>query len=331
MRDTSFLLLLIITTSLWIENVFSQQPQSSSYQPDDPLTESDPILVTSDSCDWSGSGLDAAGSGRVIVPIYLRCLQGSIRWSHPNNGLRLLLSDPDHEFRGCIRIRRSGSHHHFSVPNVRVSVEEERGQSLRSLYHPADGLDADLSRCFSSRHKESVLFIEAMHLQQHQPVPYQKESVFELDYHLEPVASDKVLHNQMDECRPCTDSELVQSFCTSDFLVRGSISSLLQNELLSRTEIAVHIKSLIRDSGSHSLITNNNNKSHPHEKTDPQTVVLHRPLKCQSKSVIGSESDFLFMGRWQLGIPVIRCAPKWSEWKHVRHRSLQSGSTSCRL
>lgn len=325
-RDMSCLLFLFIGTSLWLGNVLSQQvvdhdPNSSS----PPLPE-DPVLVTSDSCDWMGSGLDAGGGGRAVVPVYLRCLQGSVRWRYPDNGLRLLLSNPEREFRGCIRIRRSSRP--SNTPNVRVAVEEERGQSLRSLYHPADGLDPDLLRCFSSRHKEAVLFIEAIPSHHSQlsgtaSIPYQRESVFELDYHLEPVESEKVLQNEMEECRPCTDEELVHAFCASDFLVRGSIRSLVENELLSRSEIVVDIESVVRDSGSPSLAEGKSQQ-------DPASIVLHRPLKCHSRAGIGS-TEFLFMGRWELGNPVIRCAPKWSSWKHVRHRVQQSGSSPCRL
>lgn len=277
--------------------------QNTSLVPED-------VVLTSDSCDWVGSGADAAADGRAIVPVYLRCTQGSLRWRYPRNGLRLLLSHPDHEFKGCIRIRRPSRDQ--PLAGVRVALEELRAQRLQSLFHPHDGASVDRIRCFSSKDREAVLFVESLPSRQSSLTP--ASSVFEMDYHLEPRATAQEPH---DECRPCTDSELIQSFCASEFLVKGRIRTLVQDETLARSVISVDVDSVLRGSGS----------ALP---TDARSISLHRDLKCHSR--VGSESaDFLFMGRWLLGDAVIRCAPKWSEWKHVRHRALQSGSNACRL
>lgn len=319
------MILLLWSLCLSLTHVLAQEISAQLAPEVTPVLPEDSVLITSDSCDWFGSGLDA-GDGRVVVPIYLRCLQGSIKWRYPQHGLRILLSHPDREFRACVRIRRSRSPD-LNTPNVRVALEEERGHSLRSLFHPRDGLHADRLRCFSSRRKQAVLFVEAIPSHHSPslgatPTSHQNDNLFELDYHLEPVESDKVLNDPMDECRPCTDQQLIQSFCASDFLVRGKIRSLVENELLDRTEIVVDIESVIRDTGLQSLA----GLSGGAEKS----LVLHRPLKCQSRATSDS-SEFLLMGHWMLGNPVIRCAPKFATWKHVRHRALQSGSSPCRL
>lgn len=260
-----------------------------------------------DSCDWTGSGLTTAGAERVVVPIYLRCLQGTVRWLYPSSALQVTLNSHGHqEFRGCIRVAAN------STSRVRVYVEGVY-QSLHKLYAADDGRHRELQRCFASHDGQVALYLEA------DATPALVKEHFEFAYHLEPVASNEVLHDDREECRPCTDYETHTAYCTSDFVMRGAIQSLFDNEPLQRTELTIRAVEIKRD-----LVPpqGGNTSSGEH-------IVLHRPLKCHSKAGLGTE--FLFLGHWVLGNPVIKCAPTIAYWKHVKSRAIATGANQCQL
>lgn len=96
-------------------------------------------------------------------------------------------------------------------------------------------------------------------------------------------------------------------------VLRGSVSALNHNRSLQRTEITVRARRVIRDVGQSLEQTRG-------EKVDPTAdyYVLHRPLKCGTKSGGG---EYLFVGRWQLGYPVVTCAPRYSRWKKMRRKA----------
>ena len=277
------------------------------------------IVLPSDSCDWTASGLTDSPDDKSVVPIYLRCLEGNVKWRYPRSGLHVVLSRSDSEFRGCIRISRN------VTSKVRIFVEGI--SQLRTLYDPSrdDNSHPDQLRCFVSNHQRIALYLES--IDHNENLSFKKPQFFEFNYHLEPVASPKVLHDDMDICRPCSDEELTALYCSSDFILSGYIQSLRNDEQLKRTELSVRITDMKKDSLP-SLLRNGSYDTHQPKKQS-QVVVLHRPLKCHSKAGLGSE--FLFLGRWILGNPVIKCAPKLSHWKHAKHRSIQSGSNQCKL
>lgn len=270
-------------------------------------TAASPVRFTSDSCDWYGFGDENEGA---ITPVYLRCAQGNIRWKYPRGGLRILIHPtPEMQFQGCIRIAKK------SNANVKLSVEE-KGPKLKPLYHLSDGYDSDMLRCFNSVGNRVALLVEVIPTSS-----VLKGELFEIDYHLTAVEeTNKVTDSDDHDCRPCSDDELVHYYCNSDFLVRGTIESINENRALARSDITIKVDSNIRESSKNSLSD--------HSKERP--VILHRPLKCHSKSP-GSSTEFLFMGQWILGNPVMKCAPKWSQWKHVRLRAIHAGSAQCRL
>lgn len=270
---------------------------------------------SSDSCDWTASGLTDSPDDKSVVPIYLRCLEGNVKWRYPRSGLHVVLSRSDSEFRGCIRISRNVT--------SKVKIFVEGISQLRTLYDPSrdDDSHPDQLRCFVSNHQRIALYLES--IEHGEEVSFKKPKLFEFNYHLEPVASPEVLHDHMDVCRPCSDEELTALYCSSDFILSGHIQSLKNDEKLRRSELSVRVTEMKKDS-----LPSLRNGSHK-QKNQSQVVVLHRPLKCHSKAGLGSE--FLFLGRWVLGNPVIKCAPKLSHWKHARHRSIQSGSNQCKL
>jgi len=299
-----FLLQTIIIS--WIQSCCSESIQTS-------FSQELSVDFVSDSCDWYGSSIDEDGS---ILPVYLRCSQGNVRWKYPKGGLRILVqpTGSHSDFQGCIRISRK------SNANVKVSLEIP-GPQLKPLYHSFDGKEVDLLRCFNSSGRKAALFVEA--------IPSSSlihGDLFEIDYHLTPVEKennmipDQELNSK--ECQPCSDEELIHSYCTSDFLVRGSIDGITTNRALARSDITVKVQSILKESSVDKHLVSHGDQD--------KSIILHRPSKCGSTA--GDPNvEYLLMGNWVLGNPVLKCAPKWSQWKHVRLRAIHDGSSHCRL
>lgn len=249
---------------------------------------------SSDICDWVGSGL-TNGVTRSVQPLYLRCTQGHITWHYPRGALRALIRPTFPSFQACIRISPNSS-------GARLFLEGEK--KLFPLYKPGD---ANLYKCFTSRKSQIALYIEA-----DPPKDLLKKDTVEFSYDL---AAQHNLADDMEECRPCTDTEILQSFCTSDFIIQGTVSSLNDKPSMQVTELSIRTTKLIRD---------NVHKSWMNSKY----VTLNRPLKCGTKSGVG---EFLFLGRWRLGLPVIHCAPRLSHWKEIRRKALSDDTNECQL
>ncbi|XP_035213717.1 meteorin-like protein, partial [Stegodyphus dumicola] len=237
-------------------------------------------------------------SPRGIQPLYLRCTQGRIKWYYPRGALRVLLRPPLSTFQGCVRIAANST-------GARLYLEGEK--KLYPLYKAGDGKPEDLHRCFTSRKSQVALYVEA-----DPPLDILKKDTIEFTYDLMP---QKNLADDMEECRPCSDDEILQSFCTSDFVIQGTVSALHHNPEAQTSELNIRASAIIR---------NNPHKSWSNAKY----VTLYRPLKCGTKAGMG---EFLFLGRWRLGQPVIHCAPRLSHWKEIRRKAISEGTSQCHL
>lgn len=93
------------------------------------------------------------------------------------------------------------------------------------------------------------------------------------------------------------------------------MSTLNNNAAMQVTELNIRTTKLIRDN--------------PHKPwIGSKYVTVNRPLKCGTKSGVG---EFMFLGRWRLGIPMIQCAPRLSHWKEIRRKALSENANECQL
>jgi len=276
---------------------------------------------SSDGCDWEGSGLRQE-SERVVVPVYLRCSHGSIKWHYPRGALRVVLrhGTSSKDFRGCIRVANN-------ISSVRMYIEGHR--KLHNLYSHDDGKHPDLLRCFVSNHGQIALYIEA----EPPNIDDLRHEIVAFSYALNSVSSQSALLNDYEECRPCDDHEMHTSFCTSDFIIQGTIMSLNHNKDLERTELHVKMTRVFKDPMDKAFVLKSGNFSSHDLFTSEYGIekyfTLHRPLKCGTKA--GTGTEFLFLGRWILGNPVIVCAPKVTYWKHVKSKAIDTGANQCEL
>lgn len=264
---------------------------------------------TSDECDWFGSGLEDTSNRNIgVQPVYLRCREGVVDWQYPRKALRIILrlGQSNKDFQGCVKVTPFSSG---------ATLYQEEPKRLKYLYGN-DEEDEDRTKqiCFKSVGGQVALYLEARGSENSL-----KKDAFRFVYDLEPMQKRKY-----SDCRPCSDRELLYLFCTSDFVARGFISSLYQNEYTQQTELTIHSHDILRDSETkvfHRVAHEKTNRTH-------HSGVLHRPLHCGTN--IG-RGEFLFIGRWRLGTPVLTCAPRWTEWKKIRQKAIESENFDCIL
>ena len=156
----------------------------------------------------------------------------------------------------------------------------------------------------------------------------------------------KYANFSVSECRPCTVQETLDMFCSSDFVARGTISSIFNDDQLDRTLLTVRatrvirqVSPVFRSKRSHQLIRAPSkwrgmdgveaDLSAPSGRSDNEHLAtLHVPRRCQAKHGGG---EFVFMGRQRLGDAILWCAPRLEEWQQWIQQDHLRQSAQCRL
>ncbi|GAB6027775.1 hypothetical protein CHUAL_002010 [Chamberlinius hualienensis] len=275
--------------------------------------------VLGDGCDWTGSGLDYDESERGVQPVYLRCAQGKVEWKYPRGALRVILrhGTSGKDFKGCLKV-------HKGFYGARIYLEGNR--ELHALFSAVSDSDdrrhPQLPRCFTSKHGQVALYVEAEN-SINTIGQLGKKMVAVFSYDLQLTTRDNLINDPQDDCRPCSKFEMLRQFCTADFLVKGSISGIYHNEELSRTELNIRAKSVVRQNAAIFHKTENDDKLN-----NVMYGTVNVPLWCGVKQGGG---NFMFMGRIMLEEPVISCAPRLEEWNSVREEAIRQGTNQCEL
>jgi len=299
--------------------------------------------ASADGCDWTGSGLESPGEGGGVRPVYLRCSQGSVTWLYPRGALRILLryGTQSKEFQGCLKL--SGD---YSGANIYV----ERHRKLQLL---SSGSGAEAARpeektrrhCFESRNGQVALFLEADPTSGSQDPLRRQKAQFHYDLQLLQIDSVNAIPDPWQECRPCSRKETLEMFCSSDFVARGSISSIFNDAQLDQTLMTVRASRVIRQASSVFRPTSRKRKrkwiaapskwkgmdgveEDLSDADQDHVATLHLPLSCHVKHGSG---EFLFMGRKRLGDAVLWCAPRLEEWEQWIAEANTQGTAQCRL
>uniref|UniRef100_A0A8D9BUQ6 Meteorin-like protein n=1 Tax=Cacopsylla melanoneura TaxID=428564 RepID=A0A8D9BUQ6_9HEMI len=268
-----------------------------------------------ESCDWSGSGLETSHKSHEIKPVYLRCSQGTIKWKYPRGALRIVLRQgtSGKDFHGCLRVAPQFS-------GARIYLEGHR--RLHEIYAPDDGKARDRLRCFDSHQGQIALYVQA-DLPSEGATSLGEKRMALFSYDLEFSRDDGE-----EECRPCTDEELITSYCTSDIVYHANMLQLRDQPQLSFTEINIKFKNILRQSLLTSELPIENAISQSYNEEMPKsnswsfgpdkmlpmeanTTNVYISDKCQVR--IGYE-DFVFMINNRLGYNIIKCAPRYQQW-----------------
>lgn len=278
------------------------------------------------------------------------------------------------EFRGCIRVEPG-------FEGARIYLEGDRKLHLLHAGR-ADPRPLELVRCFVSVRGRAALYVEAepdkrafRTSRKHSRKNSAKSGgggggrfrkrVAAFSYDLQAIGQE-TYDDEFKECRPCTEEEMLQNYCTSDFVVKGTVTTLYHNTDFDRSELTIKASKVLRDHvtrpifiGSHVDQSETSGvpvhtasprltspagqlldaayaqfEAHFQDKNGSQSLtsvhygVLQRPLKCGTK--VG-QGEFLFMGRLTLGNPRITCAPRIGDWKKIRRKAVLAGTNQCNL
>ncbi|KAF0881233.1 F173A protein, partial [Crocuta crocuta] len=106
-------------------------------------------------------------------------------------------------------------------------------------------------------------------------------------------------------CRPCSDTELLLTACTSDFVINRTIHGVAHNAELQESVITVAAARVPRQTRPLFLVG---------APGGPVQASIHTPLRC---GVCPGPGTFLFMGWSRSGEAWRGCAPRFQEFSHA--------------
>lgn len=119
-------------------------------------------------------------------------------------------------------------------------------------------------------------------------------------------------------CRPCNNTEILMAVCTSDFVVRGNIRSVVEDDNLRAAVIKVSATRVFRQ--KYALFTGNSRLS---SRGEVRTL-----LQCGVKPGPGS---FLFTGRVHFGEAWLGCAPRYKDFQRAYMAAKAAQQIPCEL
>lgn len=264
-----------------------------------------------DTCDCSIS--EESSDVRAVRYVKPVCNDGSFRWYNIYGGALRINFKP--RFRGDFQLCFI-----LETENVRVQVSEEiseESSSSGALSRPpilkpviaAHGRTNE--KCIQSSSYSIHLFLEP-----ERTVDSKGFSFIVLKYVMEK-RNDILVYDSMEECRPCTDLELVTAFCSHDVVIVGSMINVTHIDDRSQTDINIKVSNVIR---RWTLNLGGPTKG-PYIL---ETMTRHR--QC---NVDYGPGVFLFTGKWRLGELKLTCSPYYHDWKLALSRAINSGDMLC--
>lgn len=260
---------------------------------------------SSDQCSWKGSGLTHEGHARDVEQVYLRCSQGSLEWLYPTGAIIVNLrpntvSPAAAKLSVCIKPTTESSG---------TNIYLDRMGKLRLLLHEEDQAQGKVL-CFGIQ--EGALFIEAV---PHMDIS-RRITAFQYELVSDRLGADK--HLTGGPCQPCSDAEMLLAVCTNDFVARGIIRKVEQEEEYS--SVTVEISRLYRQktqvfaSGGVRVRT--------------WTGKIKMPHQCRVKA---GEGDFLFTGTVRFGEAWMGCAPRYKDFLRLYNEAQHQQTNPCHV
>ncbi|XP_033841157.1 meteorin [Periophthalmus magnuspinnatus] len=274
-----------------------------------------------DQCSWRGSGLSQQQGS--VEQISLHCSEGTLDWLYPTGALRLTLS-PRLPY---VAVGPGGSSSGLITACVKPSEQFhgaqlylERDGVLELLVGDRLGTSAPPRvRCFSRLPGEKVaLFLQAT---PHQDIS-RKIASFRYELRGDWSAQLSMDSNQVtseDACRPCNNTEILMAVCTSDFVVRGNIRSVEDDDTLRAAVIKVSATRVFRQ--KYALFTSGNSRLTSQGE-------IRTLLQCGVKPGPGS---FLFTGRVHFGEAWLGCAPRYKDFQEAYLKAKAAQQIPCEL
>ncbi|CAH1795397.1 unnamed protein product [Owenia fusiformis] len=260
-----------------------------------------------DQCDWMIRD-DTEEKG--IRNVFGTCSEGEVTWLSPYGALRLVLQyggDAQTDFRGCITTR-------IEFTTIKISQEGKYNLNklaILNITHP----ETERELCFDSVGGKIVLYIEA-DTDDHESITLGKAFInYDLERRFNHLSYDELI-----DCRPCSDEEILKAYCTSDFVVVGSMDKLFHDVNTNESELSLSVAKIIRQKSQRFKRTTN-------EKGRYHGSVI-APLKCNIRK---GEGNFIFMGKLRLGRAILHCAPRLSQWEELKKIAIKNEDYICDL
>ncbi|KAL0993544.1 hypothetical protein UPYG_G00109490 [Umbra pygmaea] len=262
---------------------------------------------SSDQCSWRGSGLTHEGHARDVEQVYLRCSQGSLEWLYPTGAIIVnmrpnTLSSAASRLSVCIKP---------SANSHGANIYLDRAGKLRLLLPEKEQALGKVT-CFSIQ--EGALFIEAI---PHRDISRRITS-FQYELVSERTTSGVDPRLSSAPCQPCSDAEVLLTVCTSDFVARGTILGVEQEEEQSTVTVAIaHLykqKMQVFASGG--------------VRARRWMGQVRIPRQCGVKPGPGEE-EFLFTGSIRFGEAWVGCAPRYKDFLRLYREAEQKGTNPC--
>ncbi|XP_013387423.1 meteorin-like protein [Lingula anatina] len=243
-----------------------------------------------------------------VTDISVDCAEGHIDWRQPYGALRITMTARRKKspMRACFLASSIHS-------RVKFSLEGPKGLQYITILNNTHS-DIKKEICFDS-YDSVVFFVEVE--------PNSRTSIagkLHIEYDIQKLYN-KLTVDSMEECRPCTDEELLNAYCSSEYVVIGAMEKVENNQELEETTMHLQLASVVRQK-----ITRFKRQSFHGDIKYTGSVVA--PLKC---GIRHGEGDFLFTGRMRLGKLRLQCAPLLKDWERLKHQAIKQGIYPCRL
>ncbi|KAL4659226.1 meteorin-like protein [Arapaima gigas] len=259
---------------------------------------------SSDQCSWRGSGLTHELHTRDVEQVYLRCSQGTLEWLYPTGAIVVNLR-PNMD---SLAARR-----HLSVcikpsrDSQGTNIYLDRAGELRLLLREQE---QSLGRVHCFGIQEGALFVEA--------IPHRDISRRITAFQYEFVSERQGLDSLDAPCQPCSDQEVLLAVCTSDFVGRGSISTVEKVE--EQTSITVTLSWLYRQKSRVFLSGGG--------RVRRWMGHVQMPTQCE---VSPGDGEYLFTGTVRLGEAWLSCAPRYEDFLRLYGEAVEQGTNPCHI
>ncbi|XP_005102396.2 meteorin-like protein [Aplysia californica] len=261
-------------------------------------------------CEHCNCQISSSEETQAIYSMGLICNTGTITWFGGSGAVRLELTPfVRGDFRTCFVIESENIHvkisqenpHVSKAKNYRLKAHEERTLKLDHLV--TSKLKSN-EFCVSSKSGDPLLlYIESVRTPD-------VIGVAKVVFHYDVEKLDSmVLVDPMEECRPCTKEEILDAYCSMDFVVIGSMADVHHNEVSDKTDVTLNVRQII--------LQREQNFFRRVRRSDPHlTGHVTVPRKCGIRK---GDGEFLMTGRARLGQLALKCAPYLQEWRQIQH------------
>ncbi|RUS79326.1 hypothetical protein EGW08_012911 [Elysia chlorotica] len=299
------------------------------------------VSVSRQVCEHCNCQISSAEDAQAVYSMSLVCNAGTITWFGADGGVRLELTPFVHShFRACfmaeaintqLKISREVAHKPASSSSSTPSQSSSSSSSLSfspRLGYKLRQLRADSEDPFSGGESEFwleplltasgksrefcqdvgpgrplMLFLETASAQGMHGVPKVK-----FHYDVRKLTPESP-QDPMDECRPCNTEEILDSYCSSDFVVLGQMTAASSDPSRDRSDITVAAKQVIHQREPHFF--------HRVKRSDPH-LTGHVTVSSQCGLRPGS-ADMLMTGKLRLTALSFTCVTYLHEWRRIQH------------